>query len=83
MIGIGVGHMRDRTETEGMIEALVTVDQDQVQDQLQMGIELDVLSVGNMTISQETVPQHRQAERQNKFNRYSAWMRIKQYYKPH
>ena len=30
MIGIGVGHMRDKAETEEMIEALVTVDQDQV-----------------------------------------------------
>ena len=30
MIGIGVGHMRDRIETEGKIEALVTVDVDQV-----------------------------------------------------
>ena len=26
-IGIGVGHMKDRIETEGMVEALVTVDQ--------------------------------------------------------
>ena len=30
MIGIGVGHMRDKIETEGMIEVLITVDQDQV-----------------------------------------------------
>ena len=37
MIGIGVGHMKDRIETEWMIEALVTVDQDQVQGQLQIG----------------------------------------------
>ena len=34
MIGIEVGHMRDKIETEGMIEVLVTVDQDQVQEQL-------------------------------------------------
>ena len=27
-IGIGGGHMRDKIETEGIIEALVTVDQD-------------------------------------------------------
>ena len=38
-----------------MIEVLVTVDKDQVQKQLQIGIGLDVLSVGNMTISQETL----------------------------
>ena len=63
MIGIGVGHMRDIIETEGMIEALVTVVQDQVQEQLQIGIGLDVLSVGNMTISQESVQQHRQTEK--------------------
>ena len=47
--------MRDKTETEEMTEALVTVDQDQVQEQLQIGIELYVSSVGSMTILQETV----------------------------
>ena len=26
MIGIGVGHMKDRIETEGIVEALVTVE---------------------------------------------------------
>ena len=51
MIEIGVGPMRDKIETEEMIEVLVTVDQ----EQLQIGIGLDVLSVGSMTISQETV----------------------------
>ena len=30
MIGIGVGYMRDRIETEGMLEALVTIDLEQV-----------------------------------------------------
>ena len=30
-IEIGVGHMKGRTEIEGMLEALVTVDQGQVQ----------------------------------------------------
>ena len=30
MIRIGVGRMKGRIETEGMIEALLTVDQDQV-----------------------------------------------------
>ena len=54
-IRIGLDHVKDRIETEGMIEALVTVDQDQVQDQLQIGIGLDALNVGNMTTSQETV----------------------------
>ena len=55
--------MRDKIQTEGMIEALVMVDQDQGQGQLQIGIGSDVLSVGNMTISQETVQTHMQAER--------------------
>ena len=63
MIGIGVGHMRDKTETEEMIEPLVMVDQDQVKEQLQIGIGLDVLSVGNTTISQKTVQQHRHTEK--------------------
>ena len=55
MIGIGVSHMKDRIETEGMIEALVTVDQGQVQGQLQIGIGLDALNVENMPILQGTV----------------------------
>ena len=55
MIGIGVGHMKDRTETEGVIEALVTADQDQAQGQLQIGIEFDASNVENTTISQWTV----------------------------
>ena len=42
MIEIGVGHKTDRIEMEGMVEALVTVDQGQVQGQLQIGIGLDV-----------------------------------------
>ena len=62
-IGIGVGHMRDKIETEGMTEALVTVDEGQVQGQLQIGIGSDVSSVGSMTILWETIQQHRQAER--------------------
>ena len=55
MRGIGVGHTKDRIETESMIEALVTVDKGQVQRQLQKGTELDALNVENMTISQGTV----------------------------
>ena len=30
MIEIGVGHMKDRIEMDGMVEALVTVDHSQV-----------------------------------------------------
>ena len=30
MIEIGVGHMRDRTVIEGMVEALITLDEDQI-----------------------------------------------------
>ena len=63
MIGIGVGNIRDKIETEVVIEALVTIDQDQVREQLQIGIALDVSSVGSMNISQETVQQHRQTEK--------------------
>ena len=55
--------MRDRTETEEMIEESVTIGQDQVQEQLQPGIGLDFLSVGSMTILQKTVQQHKQAVR--------------------
>ena len=73
----------NRIETEGMVEALVTVDQGQVQGQLQIGIGLDALNVENMTILQGTVQLYRQIGKQNRSNRCSIWMRIKQYYKPH
>ena len=43
-----------------MIEALVTVDQGQVQGQLQIGTESDALNVENMTNLQGTVQQCRQ-----------------------
>ena len=36
MIEVGVVYMRDKIETEEMIEALITVGQDQVQEQLQL-----------------------------------------------
>ena len=49
-IEIGVHHMRDKRETEEMIEVLDTVDQDQVPEQLKIVIGLNVLSVGNITI---------------------------------
>ena len=54
-IGIGVGHMKNRIVIEGMTEVLVTVDQDQVQGQLQIGTELDALNVENITILQGIV----------------------------
>ena len=54
-IAIGVGHTNERIETEGMVEALVTVDQGQVQGQLQIVIGLVALNVENMTILQGTV----------------------------
>ena len=83
MIGIGVGHTKDRMETGGMVEALVTVDQGQVKGQLQIEIGIDILNVENITILQGTVQLCRQIEKQNRPNRYSIWMRIKKYYKPH
>ena len=46
MTEIGVDHMRDKIGTEEMIEALVTVDQE-----VQIGIGLDVFSAESMTIS--------------------------------
>ena len=83
MIEIGVGHMKDRTETEGTIEALVTADQGQVQGQLQIEIGLDALSVGNMIILQETVQLDKQVGKQNKYDKCSIWMKIRHYCKPH
>ena len=52
--------MRDRTEIEGMVEALVTVGQGQVQGRLQKEIGSDALNVGNMIILQGTVQPDRQ-----------------------
>ena len=54
-IEIGVGHTKGRIEIEGMVEALVTVDQDEIQGQLQTEIGLDALNVENATILQGTV----------------------------
>ena len=51
MIGIGLGHMRDRTEIEGTAEVQAIVDQDIVQGEVQIEIGLDALSVGNMITS--------------------------------
>ena len=42
MIGIGVGHTKDRVKIEGAEEALAIVDQGQVQGQVQIEIKLDV-----------------------------------------
>ena len=75
--------MKKTMKTEGTIEALVIVDQDQVQEQLQIGIGLEASNVQNTTTLQETVQQHRQIEKPNISNRCSIWMRIKQYCKPH
>ena len=55
MIEIGLGHMRDRIEIEGLVEVLVTIYQGQVQGKLQIEIASDALSVGNMIILQGTV----------------------------
>ena len=55
MIEIGLGHMRDRIEIEGLVEVLVTIYQGQVQEKLQIEIASDALSVGNMIILQGTV----------------------------
>ena len=49
-IVIGVGHMKSRVKIEGTVETLAIVDQGQVQGQIQIEIELDALSVGNMII---------------------------------
>ena len=67
-IGVGVDHMNDKTEIEGIAEALVIVNQGQVQGQLQIEIGLDALSVGNMIILQETVQLAKQVGKKKKYN---------------
>ena len=54
--------------TEGTIEASVRVDQGQVLEQVLIETELDVLSVDNMIILQETAQQHKQRGRTNSTN---------------
>ena len=53
---IGVGHIIDKAEaiTGGTIRTSVIVGLGQVHEQVQIEIELDVLSTENMTILQET-----------------------------
>ena len=62
---VGVGHMIGNSEvkTEGTIEALITVDQGQVLEQVPRETELDVSSVESMIILQETGQQCKQTER--------------------
>ena len=50
MTEVGIDHMRDKIETEEMIETLVTVDWDQVWEQVQIGTGLDVSSAESTTI---------------------------------
>ena len=83
MTEIAVGHMKGRIEIEGMVEALVAVGQGQVQGWLQIEIGSDALNVGNVIISQGNVQQDKQIGKQNRSNKCSIWMRIRQYYKPH
>ena len=83
MMEIGEDHMKDSIEMEGTVEALVTVDQGQVQGWLQIEIGLDALNVENTTILQGTVWLYRQTGKQNRSSWCSIWMRIRQYYKPH
>ena len=60
----GVGHMISKPEalTEGTIEASVTVDQGQVLEQVPIWTGLEVSSVENMIILQETAQQQKQTE---------------------
>ena len=50
MIGIGIGHVKGRAEIREIIGVQATVGPGQVLKEIQIGIGLDVLSVGNMTI---------------------------------
>ena len=63
-IGIGVGQMRDRPGMEEIVEVQALVDQDLVQGQVQIGIELDALSVGNMITLQGNVQLGKQVGKQ-------------------
>ena len=55
MIGIGLDHMKGRIEIGEIIGVQAKVGPGQVLEQIQIGIGLDVLNVGNMIILQENV----------------------------
>ena len=66
MIGIGVGHLKDKTEGGEMIEVWVTIGWGHALEQAQMEIELGVLNVGSTTILQGNVQQGKWVGRQSK-----------------
>ena len=80
-IGIGVGHMRDRTEIEEIAEVQVIADQDLVQGQVQIEIGLDASSVGNTITLQGNVQLGKQVGKQRKYSKCSIWTKIRQYYR--
>ena len=82
-IGVGVDHIKDRIEIGEMVELQATVGLDQVLEPVQIEIELDVMSVGNMTTFHKNVQLDKQIGTQNKYSKCLIWMRIRQYYKPH
>ena len=83
MIGIGVGHTRDKIETEERIEVLVILGQDQVQGKIQIEIGSDVLNAGNMITSQGNAWLGKQVGKLSKYNRCSIWMKTGLYYMHH
>ena len=54
--GLEEGHFSEIMATMLEIEVQATVGPGQNQEQVQIGIEFDIISVGNMIISQGTVP---------------------------
>ena len=57
-VGLEKGHFQEVMVAviEGMIEVQVIADQGQDQEQAQIGIELDVISVESMITLQKTIP---------------------------
>ena len=67
-VEVGLGKDNIQVLLEGMTE-VVAVGQDQVWQPLLVGIGLDVLNVGNMTILLKTVQTHKQRKHQSSHNK--------------
>ena len=71
--GLERGHFPEIMATMLKVEVQAIVGQGQDEDQVQIGIDFNVLSVENMIISQGTAPLLGMKKKQNSFNKCSIW----------
>ena len=71
IIGIGVGHLKDKVQIGEMAEAKITVGPGEVLEQVQIEIGFDVLNVESMITSHKNVQLNRPDNPVGKLNKYS------------